>query len=134
MTRAEATETLDRFGWKTEQGKYPRQRVLRYSDTQTVTMFFVDDRLQSIRFELVQFVPQVRVAFDELKATLAAQHGKPSEMRMDGTMLVYREREPNIFVVASTRHDSDFGKKGLGFLAVRYYDSKGESLKEAGIE
>ena len=37
---------------------------------------------------------------------------------------MYDDRLPNIIVVLNDDPDNDYGKKGFGYLAVRYYDPR----------
>lgn len=128
MTRKAAEETIQRFGWEMTPGKYPRVLVIKYDDTKTVTIQFVDEKLQSIRFEYVGFVPDVRIASEERRAQLERSLGYNGKKQgPDGNILMF-DRAPavHIMVVTSTRPDDSFGRQGLGFLAVRYFDPSAE--------
>ena len=66
-------------------------------------------------------IPEVRVAFEEQKSLLAKEHGSPKKLKSK-SVVVYDDRLPNIMVVLNDDPKSDYGQKGVGFLAVRYYD------------
>lgn len=120
MTRSEASETLRSSGLKTAEGK-AGDLIVEYDDTRTVTLAFQSGRLSSVRFELVDFVPAVSKAFHEQKATLKKRFGPPTVKASDKT-LIYDRTKPNVFAVLSTDPSTEFGKRGLGFLVVRYFE------------
>jgi hypothetical protein len=127
MKRAEVERRLAESGLDSTPGKYPRQLVVRYTDNRTVTLGFVDDRLQSVRFELVDFIQGVKSAHAERLETLRAAMGWSGNEMREGIILFDRD-VPNVMIVLSTRRDDSFGRQGLGFLAVRYYDPSAERL------
>ena len=126
MTKADAVKALEKHGWTPAATEVKEHLVVKYEVNKTVTLAFSNDRLQSVRFELVDFVPRVKDAFAERQTSLKAKFGKaqtkafPSE-----TILIYDSTTPNIFVVFSKDPKSSFGKQGLGFLVVRYFDPAG---------
>jgi hypothetical protein len=120
MTRTEAEKTLKEFGWDAKPGKTEGELVIDYSDEKSLTLDFQRQRLHSVRFELFAFLPQVHAAFSEQKELLHKQHGKPK--KTSRSVVVYDDRLPNIMVVLNADPKSEYGKKGLGYLAVRYYD------------
>ena len=61
-------------------------------------------------------MPEVGGAFDEEKTFLRNKHGAPKAIKSK-SMLIYDSTLPNIIVVQTTDKT-----KGLGVLAVRYYD------------
>jgi hypothetical protein len=63
----------------------------------------------------------VKLAFLEQKTMLHKVHGdpKPTNAR---SIVVYDDRLPNIIVVMSADPKTEYGRKGFGYLAVRYYD------------
>ena len=85
-----------------------------------MTLLFTRDRLASVRFEFVDFVPEVKAAFVEQRKALRHNYGLPV-VRGKGTTLIYDRPDFNIFAVLSTSPSDDFGKKGLGFFVVRYF-------------
>lgn len=127
MPRSEVEKRLRESALDSTPGKYPRQLVVRYSDNRTVTLGFVDGRLQSVRFELVDFIQGVRSAHMERMETLRAAMGYDGTTKGEGILLFDRQ-VPNVMVVLSTRRDDSFGRQGLGFLSVRYYDPSAEML------
>lgn len=127
MARAEVERRLEESGLTTVPGKYARQLIVHYEEKKTVTLGFVDDRLQSVRFEYVDFIPGVREAHAERVEALKAAHGE-SGKAVNGGILLFDKQMPNIMLVLSTRPDDGFGKQGLGFLSVRYYDPSAEKV------
>lgn len=127
MPRADVEAKIMEAGLKIVPGKYARQFVVHYSEKKTLTLGFVDDELQSLRFEYVDFIPGVRTANEERLLTLTESLGYDGKELNDGILLFDRGM-PNVMVVLSTRHDDSFGRQGLGFLSVRYYDPSAEKL------
>ena len=121
MTRADAEKALLDAGWAVKPGKNKEQVVVDYSDDKSLTLEFGKDRLRSARFELFALIPDIRAAFFEQKALLRKVHGAPKNLKSP-SVVVYDDRLPNIVVVLSDDPKSDYGRKGFGFLAVRYYD------------
>lgn len=121
MPRADAEKALLDSGWALKPGKDKNQIVVDYADDKSMTLDFSRDRLRSIRFELFAFIPDIRAAFDEQKSLLKERHGNPKRLK-SRSVVVYDDRLPNIIMVLNTDPKSDYGKKGLGYLAVRYYD------------
>ncbi len=122
MTRAEAVKTLQQSGWGVKPGKKATELVIDYSDERSLTLDFRRDRLRSIRFELFSLIPVVRAAFAEQKTLLVKQFGDPPKASRSDTIVLYDDRLPNIMVVLSADPKSEYGRKGVGYLAVRYYD------------
>ena len=90
---------------------------------------FVEDKLQSMRFEYVGFIPDVKVAYEELLVQLERSLGyKGTKQKSDRTVLLFDRKTPNVMLVLSTSHDDSFGAQGLGFLAARYYEPAAERL------
>lgn len=121
MTRPAAEKTLRDAGWTLKPGKDANQIVIDYSDDKSLTLDFGRDRLRSVRFELFALIPEVRAAFVEKKDLLKEEHGKPKPLK-SASIVVYDDRLPNIMVVLNVDPHSEYGKKGVGYLAVRYYD------------
>ena len=122
MTRADAVKTLEESGWTVKAGKRQNELVIDYGDEKSLTLDFNRQRLRSVRFELFGFLPHVRAAFDEQKALLKKEHGEPKKGARSSSVVVYDDRLPSIIVVLSDDPKSAYGQKGIGFLAVRYYD------------
>ena len=93
-----------------------------YSDARTVTLQFRNDRLHTLRFELFGFLHEARAAFDEEKGYLLASMGPPPRAGQSKSIVLYDDRLPNVIVVLSADPKSEQGQKGIGMLAVRYYD------------
>lgn len=121
MRRADVTTRLESRGWKVVKGKDKSHLVIHYDEKKTVTLGFFNGRLHSMRFELVDFAPEIRAAFSEREEALKKKLGTPSK-QVAQTMLVYEKTKPNVFVVMSVDAKTDYGRQGLGFLVVRYFD------------
>lgn len=121
MSRAEAERALAK--WTPKPGKEANELVVDYSDDKALTLEFKEGRLTSVRFELFAYLNAIRGAFDEERQYLLNAHGKP---RMASkSILIYDQALPNVMVVVTDDPASEQGKKGLGVLAVRYYDLRG---------
>lgn len=120
MSRLDVMKTLDK--WQPKPGANADQLVVDYSDDKALTLDFTKDRLTSIRFELFVFLPEIRKAFEEEKKHLATTLGKPR--KATPSILIYDNALPNIMVVVKDDPKSEQGKKGVGVLAVRYYDPR----------
>ena len=124
MKRVDAVGVLDQSGWEVKRGRTNDEIVVDYTGEKALTLEFRRDRLHSIRFELFGMIPDVRAAFEEQKMLLRGQHGEPKKGARARTVVVYDDRLPNIMVVLSDDPASEYGKKGVGYLAVRYYDPR----------
>jgi hypothetical protein len=120
MTRVEAMTALEK--WAPKPGKDANEVVIDYSDDKALTLQFRKDRLTSVRFELFVFLPEIRIAFQEERTRLAEARGKPRKATK--SILIYDNALPNVMVVATDDPKSQQGKRGLGVLAVRYYDPR----------
>lgn len=120
MTRAEAMTALEK--WAPKPGKDADEVIVDYSDERALTLQFRKDRLTSVRFELFVFLPDIRLAFEEERTRLAESRGKPRKATK--SILIYDNALPNVMVVATDDPKSEQGKKGIGVLAVRYYDPR----------
>jgi hypothetical protein len=122
MSRADAVRVLADGGWQIKQGKNADEMVVDYTAERALTLDFQKERLRSIRFELFTFLPDVRKAFAEEKQFLTAAMGEAKK----GTksVLIYDDRLPNVIVAMSDDPKSENGRKGVGFLAVRYFDPR----------
>ena len=121
MSRADTLKRLESDGWKTKPGKDASQVVVDYTDERSMTLGFERDRLNSIRFELFEVLPQIRSAFDEEKAFLKTKLGRPKRVKSKSVVL-YENVLPNVMVVVSADPKSEQGKQGVGMLVVRYFD------------
>lgn len=122
MPRADAVKTLLDSGWAVKPGRNNDEVVIDYSDDKSLTLEFKQERLRSVRFELFAILPEIRQAFAEQRDFLQKEHGAPKKAAKSSSIIVYDDRLPNIMVVLSADPKSDYGKKGIGYLAVRYYD------------
>jgi len=131
MERGDVETTIERAGLKAEPGKYSRQLVVHYSETKTVTMQFVDERLQSIRFELVDFIPAVRGAYQERLGAIEKKFGyEAPQQKGDRAVVMFNRETPNVMIVLSTVPDDAFGRQGLGFLAIRWFDPAADRITQ----
>ncbi len=121
MTRERAVAEIERRGHTTEPGKEPGHLIVMLGEKRTVTLAFEKGALQSIRFELVGFLPEISSAFAEAKASLAKKHGAPSRTVEKPPVLQYDAETPRIYAVAALDPATSFGKQGLGFLVIRYF-------------
>lgn len=124
MSREKAVANLKDGGWKPQKGKVDNHLVVEYDNGRTVTLAFEKNRLQSIRFEYVSFIPELKEAFQEQKKFLESKLGPAT--RLSATVLAYEKQIPSVFMVLSTDAKSPFGKQGVGFLVVRYFEPPAE--------
>lgn len=120
MPRAEVVEKLEK--WNPKAGKADDELVVDYSEDKALTLEFRKGRLNSVRFELFVFLPEVRKAFDEQREHLNQSLGVPRKATK--SILIYDGALPNVIVVVNDDPKSEQGKKGVGVLAVRYYDPR----------
>jgi len=108
--------------WNPKYGKDKNEITVDYAEDKALTLELRKDRLHSVRFELFAFRQEIRKAFDETKSHLRETRGSPRKATK--AVLVYDNVLPNVMVVATDDPNSEQGKKGLGVLAVRYYDPR----------
>jgi hypothetical protein len=120
MPRAEALAAVR--AWNPKEGKNANEVFVDYSSDKALTLEFEKDRLKAVRFELFVFMPHLRKAFDEQRALLQKSFGDPRKATK--SILIYDAALPNVMVVAADDPKSTHGKKGLGVLAVRYFDPR----------
>lgn len=120
MTRADALSALQ--AWSPKRGKNANEIFVDYADGKSLTLQFEKDRLKSVRFELFVYLPEVPTIFDEQRKYLRSSLGQPR--KATNSILIYDGALPNVMVVAAADPNSEQGKKGLGVLAVRYYDPR----------
>ena len=123
MSKVQALGELKAAGFDVKPGKNKDEMFVDYSGERTLTLHFREARLKSVRFELFTFLPEVRKAFAEAKAELLRRHGEPRKLASK-SIVVYDAEIPNVMLVLSDDPKSENGKKGIGFVAVRYYDPK----------
>jgi hypothetical protein len=120
MSRTQAMEALR--AWEPKEGKDANEIVVDYTGEKAITLEFKNERLQSVRFELFVLLPQVRIAFEEERAYLAKALGDPRKSTR--SVIIYDNELPNVMVVVKDDPASEQGKRGVGVLAVRYYDPR----------
>jgi elongation factor P--beta-lysine ligase len=108
--------------WNPKFGKDHDEIVVDYSGEKALTLEMHNDRLRSVRFELFAFLPEIRKAFDEERSHLRDTRG--TARKSTKAVLIYDEALPNVMVVVTDDPRSEQGKKGIGILAVRYYDPR----------
>ena len=123
MKREAVLSTLTDFGWKPQKAKNADELIVDYTDDKSFTLHFERERLHSIRFELYTIVGQAHEAFDEERSYLHDVFGPPKKVTPK-SIVVYDDRLPNVMVVLNDDPKSDFGRKGIGVLVVRYYDPR----------
>ena len=116
MPRSEAESALR--AWSPKQGKDENELVVDYASDRSLTLEFRKNRLHAVRFELFVLLPHVRKAFEERRAAM----GEPRKATK--SILIYDNALPNAMVVVADDPNSAQGRKGLGVLAVRYYDPR----------
>lgn len=124
MPREKAVATLESAGWEAKPGKAENHLIVEYDNGRTVTLAFEKNRLQSIRFEYVAFIPELKTAFQEQQTFLENRLG-PAK-KLSPTILAYDRQVPSVFLVLSTDAKSSFGRQGVGFLVVRYFEPPAE--------
>lgn len=120
MPRADALGALR--AWNPKQGKDANEIVVDYSGDKALTLEFRKDRLTSVRFELFVLLPQVRKAFEAKREALRLTNAEPRKATR--SVLIYDQALPNVMVVVNDDPKTEQGKKGVGVLAVRYYDPR----------
>ncbi len=120
MPREEALRALQ--AWSPKTGKNADEILVDYSADKALTLEFHKDRLRSVRFELFVFLPEVRNVFAEKRSYLRETLGEPR--KATSSILIYDTALPNVMAVVADDARSEHGKKGLGVLAVRYYDPR----------
>lgn len=125
MDRIETVRTLRRSGWQPRTGRDANELVVDYSDEKSLTLHFRDERLRSVRFELFTFRSEIRKAFDSARDDLKKERGEPKPLPSKSIVL-YDNALPNVMMVVADDPNSAHGKKGLGVLAVRYFDPRAE--------
>lgn len=122
MSRDAVRSAVEKRGWIVEEGKVPEHVLVQLSERRSVTLAFSDDALQSVRFELIGFLPEIPPAMREVEKKLTARFGPPDLRIERPASLVFEKIDPQIYVTAATDPNTQFGRQGLGFLVVRYLD------------
>ena len=120
MSRTEAMDAIR--AWQPKTGKNRDEILVDYADDKSLTLEFRKDRLRSVRFEMFVYLPEVRRVFDEQRASLRTAIGQPRKATK--SILIYDNALPNVIVVANDDPKTAQGKRGLGVLAVRYFDPR----------
>jgi hypothetical protein len=118
MRRSDAVAALR--AWNPKVGKDTSEVVVDYAGDKSLTLEFRKERLHAIRFELFVMLPLARKAFEQHRTLLRGTMGEPRKTTK--SVLIYDNALPNVMVVVADDPKSVQGKKGLGVLAVRYYD------------
>lgn len=120
MSRTAAEQALEK--WNPKKGKDSDEIVVDYAEDKSITLEFKKERLRSIRFELFEYLPAIRQSFEEERKYLLDAQGQPPKATK--SILIYDNALPNVMVVVSDDPNTEQGKKGLGVLAVRYFDPR----------
>jgi hypothetical protein len=120
MPRTEVVRVLEK--WSPKPGRNANELIVDYTEDKAMTLEFRKNRLTSIRFELFVYLEQARRAFEEEKKHLATARGIPPKKTK--SIVIYDNALPNVMVVVADDPKSSQGQKGLGVLAVRYYDPR----------
>ncbi len=120
MPREDALQAL--ASWNPKAGRNADEVVVDYTGEKALTLEFKKDRLHSVRFELFVFLPETRKAYEEERAYLRKTFGAPR--KATSTVVIYDNVLPNVMAVVNDDAKSEQGKKGIGVLAVRYYDPR----------
>jgi hypothetical protein len=120
MTRDEMVKVI--APWNPKYGKDKNEIVIDYAGDKALTLEMKNDRLRSVRFELFVLLPEIRKAFDEEKTYLRSARGTPR--KSTPAVLIYDDALPNVMVVVKDDPKSEQARKGVGVLAVRYYDPR----------
>ena len=116
MPKAAALQALSDNAVKAREGDHAGQMIADITPTKSLTLEFKKDRLQSVRFELFTMLEEIGPAFDEEKKFLHESYGTPKAISSK-SMVIYDATLPRVMAVMT----KDM-RKGLGTLAVRYYD------------
>lgn len=114
------------------QGEKEGELVADYEDGKTITVHFSDGRLDSVRFELIDFLPVIPQHWKTLSERLRAELGQPDISPAGTDVLIWQDRSPNVIAALSTRRDNDFGKQGLGYAVVRYFEPPPAAARTEG--
>lgn len=120
MSRRAAEAKLTEHRWKLKEGK-DGDLVVEIENNKTMTIGFQNGKIDSIRFEYVAFLQDVKAAFADRETALRKSLGPPRRAGSSAKVLIYDKTAPNIHVVLSTDRSTSYGKQGLGFLVVRYF-------------
>ncbi|MFZ2490930.1 MAG: hypothetical protein WA208_05565 [Thermoanaerobaculia bacterium] len=124
MPRADAVRVLREKGWEIKPGRDENEIVVDYTGDKALTLAFRKGRLQSVRFELFAMLPGVPKAFEEAKGQLRKDFGRPKAGIAANSIVIYDGSLPNVMLVMSADAKSELGKRGLGFVAIRYFDPR----------
>lgn len=112
-------ETFETRGWSLEPGESDDVLVHPYDDRKSVAMEFREDRLVSVRFELVSFRPQLAGDWDDLRDQIRERFGEP-EVDQPRVQVVNTPAF-TIHAVLNDSVDSELGQSGAGMIIVRYF-------------
>jgi hypothetical protein len=120
MSREDALKAV--AFWNPKQGKTPDEYIVDYKGDRAFTLGFRKERLHSVRFELYVLLPKAREAFDQARKWMMAERGAPK--KQSKSVLVYDNALPNVMAVVTDDPQSESGKRGVGIVAIRYYDPR----------
>lgn len=117
--REHLVSSFERKGWTLESTDDADVLLHPYDESKSVVMEFRDDRLVSIRFELVSFHPRLSKDWSEVTTRLRERFGEPEVDHQ--RLLVQHTGAFTIHAVLSDSPDSDLGQSGAGLIIVRYF-------------
>ena len=103
-------------GWELGEGRGIDQLVHHYDETRTVTLYFRDAELSSIRFELTAFVPDAKKAFEERETRLRELFGDPRSLGEHGEEFSGADGTVHLVLV-----EAGDDAEGVATLVVRYF-------------
>lgn len=118
-SRDNVQAVFDRRGWELEPGESDDVLVHPYGESKSVVLGFRDERLVSVRFELVSFHPQLSSDWNDVRARLRERFGEPEIDRPP--LLLQRTAAFDIHAVLNDSPDTELGKAGAGMIIVRYF-------------
>lgn len=122
MSEKQARERLHRDGHILVPQEKAGELAIEYDTGRTVTIEFRGGRLASMRFELVDFQPKMRDHWRVLSGKLRRELGAPSLTPPGTDVLIWNERSPQAMAALSMKPDDRFGRQGLGYVVVRYFE------------
>lgn len=131
MSEREVRERFTAAGVELQAGEEPGELVGNYEDGKTVTIHFRDGRVDSLRFELVDFLPLMTKHWEDVSARLKKKLGAPTTAVPGADVLIWQENRPNVIAALSRRRDDRFGEKGLGFVVIRYFEPPAAAARAA---
>lgn len=122
MSTADVMARLEAEGLTVTEGKVAGEQIVEYAAGRTITLQFRQQRLVSLRFELVDFLPMMRKHWTQLQEELSERIGEPDAAPPGLEVRIWTSKSPNVMAALSMLQDDEFGKQGLGYAVVRYFE------------